>query len=90
MQDAVEDEGFGVFLGLDAVGVVEGYCHVTGVRAGFLLLLVLLLLLLLSLGLLAWVFLLFRGGLMSVHGGGGGGIRSGGVCRGERGSEGIS
>ena len=72
MQDAVEDEGFGVFLGLDAVGVVEGDCHVTGVRAGFLLLL--LLLLLLSLGLLACflgVFRGFLGCLMSVYGGGG-------------------
>ena len=74
MQDAVEDEGFGVFLGLDAVGVVEGYCHVTGVRAWFLLLL-----LVVSLGLLACLLGVFRGCLAclmsgDVHGGGGGGI----------------
>lgn len=70
VEDAVEDEGFGIFLGLDAGGVVEGDGHVAGVGGlAHILLLWLLVLLTLLILLMVVVVALFWRCLMSGGGG---------------------
>lgn len=68
VEDAVEDEGFGVFLGLDAGGMVQGDSHVAGIGGLVHLLLVLILVVVMVVMVLVVVALFWRC-LMSGGGG---------------------